>query len=51
MPINDSVLVIVGIVLFLSAAYLSLAPDAPRPLAFANWLALAFLVLSLVSGR
>ena len=41
--IDDSALALIGMVLFLSAADLSLAPDAPKPLAVANWLALAAL--------
>jgi ribosomal protein S27AE len=48
--IDDSALALIGMVLFLSAAYLSLAPDAPKPLAVANWLALAALAFSVVMG-
>lgn len=48
---SDSALPIVAIVLFLSAVYLSIEPDAPKPLAFANWLALAALALSALMGR
>lgn len=48
--IDDSALALIGMALFLSAAYLSLAPDAPKPLAVANWLALAALAFSVVMG-
>lgn len=45
---SDSALAIVALTLFLSAVYLSIEPQAPKPLAFANWLALAALAFSIL---
>lgn len=45
---SESAFTLIGMVLFLTAVYLSLAPESPKPLAFANWLALAVLVSSVL---